>query len=328
MSEERKMGENTQIDINLILKILIVAAITFIVGLILLLSGLNIWFNEFFYDNSIAYTIFSILTQLGDTLVYILLIVVVWYTYDKKLGKNLAFSLFGSYLVNSVIKEIFQDPRPWTNVRDSVEVEEGFGFPSGHSQQAVATWGYLAYEAYQKKSKVLFWIFTILVYVIASSRVIIGVHDLQDVWGGLTFGFLWLILFILLEPKISPKIANLSLIVKMLLSIIIPIALFTILILIFPTTTIDYGMITGAMMGLALGYVFENEKIKYEPRNLTNMQRIINVVIGLIITLILYLGLSRLFPESQIMDFLQYFILSFILVGLVPWIFIKINRKS
>ncbi|NHJ23746.1 MAG: phosphatase PAP2 family protein [Candidatus Lokiarchaeota archaeon] len=328
MNEETKMNEETQVDINLILKILILAAITFIVGLVLLLSGLNIWFNEFFYDSSITYTIFSLISELGDTLIYILLIVVVWYTYDKKLGKNLAFSLFGSYLINSVIKDIFQDPRPYTNIRDSEPVEEGFGFPSGHSQQAVATWGYLAYEAYQKKNKILFWIFTILVYVIASSRVIIGVHDVQDVWGGLTFGFLWLIFFILLEPKISPKVASLSWIVKIVLSVIIPIALFVILILIFPTSTVDYGMITGAMMGLALGYVFETEKIKYEPRNLTNMQRIINVVIGLVITLILYLGLSRLFPESQIMDFLQYLILSFILVGLVPWIFVKINRKS
>ena len=321
------MTEETQTDMKLILKILILAGITFVVGLILYLSGLNIWFDEFFYYNSTVYTIFSYISELGNTLVYILLIVVVWYAYDKRVGKNLAYSLFGSYLVNSVVKDIFQDPRPWTNIRDSEPVEEGPGFPSGHSQQAVATWGYLAYKAYLKKNKILLWIFTILVYLIASSRVIIGVHDVQDVWGGLTIGFLWLILFILLEPKVSAKISSLSLLVKLILSAAVPIVLFIILILVFPTSVIDYGMINGAMMGLSLGYVFESAKIKYEPTELTMGQRIINVIIGLVITLVLYLGLSRLFPESQIMDFLQYAILSFILVGLIPWIFVKINRK-
>jgi len=50
------------------------------------------------------------------------------------------------------------------------------------------------------------------------------------------------------------------------------------------------------------------------------------LVIGIVITLVLYLGLSLAFPESQIMDLLQYLILSFVLVTLVPWIFTKIKR--
>lgn len=72
------------------------------------------------------------------------------------------------------------DPRPWTTIKAG---ETDFGFPSGHSQQAVAGYGYLAYEAYQKNNKYISWIFIIIVYLIAISRVIIGVHDLQDIWG-------------------------------------------------------------------------------------------------------------------------------------------------
>ena len=307
--------------------LLIFTGVTFILGAILYLLGLNIWFNEVFYDNSTIYAIFSLITELGDTRVYIFLIVIVWYVYDKKFAKNLAYSLLGSFFVNLIIKDICRDPRPYTNIRDSEPIAEGFGFPSGHSQQAVATYGYIAYEAHIKKSKIIFWIFTILVYIIAGSRVIIGVHDLQDVWGGLTFGFIWLILFIFLEPKVSGKISSLSLFVKLILAILIPIVLFVIGIYAFPDPTGDYGLMSGAMMGIGLGYILESEKIKYDPTELNNSQRIINLVIGLVFTLVLYLGLSFAFPESQIMDLLQYLILSFLLVTLVPWIFTKINRK-
>jgi peptidoglycan biosynthesis protein MviN/MurJ (putative lipid II flippase) len=118
----------------------------------------------------------------------------------------------------------------------------------------------------------------------------------------------------------------LSLIIKIILSVVIPIALFVIAIYAFPVSLGNYGLISGVLMGLALGYILETEKIKYDPRELSNKQRIINLVIGVVITLILYLGLSFAFPESQIMDLLQYLILSFVLVTLVPWIFTKINR--
>ena len=318
------MDEDTK---KIVIYFLVLAGITFVLGLILLLLDLNIWFNEMFYDNSIMYAIFSLITELGDTRVYIFLIVIVWYVYDKKFAKSMAFSLLGSFFINLIAKDIGRDPRPYTNIRDSEPVAEGFGFPSGHSQQAVATYGYIAYEAHVKKSKIIFWIFTVLIFLIASSRVIIGVHDLQDVWGGLTFGFIWLILYIILEPTLSEKISSLSLIVKLILAVVIPILLFVIGIYAFADPTGDYGMMSGAMMGLGLGYILETEKIKYDPTELNNSQRIINLVIGLVITLVLYLGLSAVFPESQIMDLLQYLLLSFILVTLVPWLFTKINRK-
>jgi membrane-associated phospholipid phosphatase len=305
------------------LYLLAITAVTFIIGLILYLTGFNLAFNYFFIDNDITYAIFSVITELGDTLAYLMIIVVAWYIYDKRFAKNLAIGLLGSFYFNNFLKDIFQDPRPPTNYKANAE---GYGFPSGHSQNGVAGWGYLAYEAYRKESKILFWIFSILLYLIAGSRLIIGVHDLQDVWGGLTIGFIWLILFIYLEPKVSEALGKLSILFKIILSIVIPIVLFIIAILTFPAPTGDYGLICGGLMGLSLGYLIETEKIKYEPRELTTNQKIINLGIGLIITLILYFAFSLLFPESAIMDFLQYLILSFLLVTLVPWIFTKIKR--
>ncbi len=319
------MNKNENLSKKLFLFIIIIAVITFFVGLIFILLGYNITICEFFYDNDITYMIFTAISYLGDTKFLIVVIVIVWYIYDVTFAKNLALSLLGSYFVNSIIKDIGQDPRPWTNAKANVE---GPGFPSGHSQQGVAGYGYIGYKAYQKNDKVISWIFIILVYLIAISRVIIGVHDIQDIWGGLLIGMIWLTLFIILEPKVSEIITTFSLIVKILLSIIFPIVLFIIAISIFPHSELDYGLMCGGMMGLSLGYIIGNEKIGYDPKEISTIQKLINFVIGIVITLGLYLGLGfiPLDDLGQIWDFIRYFILAIILSTFVPWLFTKIQR--
>lgn len=315
---------------KLMLYLLVITAVTFLIGLILLLSDFlfstdfNLFFNYLFYDNEITFAIFSVITTKILVLIFLLIIVSSWYIYDKRFAKNLAIGILSSFYFGSILKDIFQDPRPPTNIKAN---ESGYGFPSGHAQNSVTGFGYLAYEAYLKKNKILFWIFSIILYILAGSRLVIGVHDLQDVWGGLTIGFIWLILFIFLEPKVSKKLGDFSLLIKLILSIAIPIILFILAMLIFENPTGDYGLICGGLMGLSLGYVIETDTIKYDPRDLTTNQRIINLGLGLIITLILYFAFSLIFPESPFMDFLQYFVLSFLLVTLVPWIFMKIQRK-
>ncbi len=301
--------------------ILINALVVFVVGLILLLLGYNIYFDELFYDNAIMYAIFSVITNIGDIMVYIVIIVVVWYAFDKRVAKNTALSLLlGGAYANAIIKDTFRDPRPWT-ARDVT----GYGFPSGHSQSSTTTYGYLAYKA-RKHNKIVSWILIAIIYIVAVSRVIIGVHDIQDIWGGLLIGMLFVTLFIVLEPKFSAKINPLSLPIKLVLSIVIPIILFIVATLIFPESE-DYGLDCGAMIGLLCGYLVECETIKYDPSVLTGKQKVINLIIGLLITFALYFILSFIPLESNIWELFQYFILSFLLATLNPWIFTKINKK-
>ncbi|MHA1804394.1 MAG: phosphatase PAP2 family protein [Promethearchaeota archaeon] len=298
------------------------AAVVFVVGLILLLLGYNIYFNELFYYNEQMYAIFSVITNLGDLIVYIIIITVAWYAYDKKVAKNLAFSLLlGGAYANALLKDIWKDPRPWT--RREVT---GYGFPSGHSQSSVTVYGYLAHDV-REKNRGIAIIFVILFYVIAISRVIIGVHDIQDIWGGLLFGMLFLTLFIILEPRASAKINALTLPLKILLVIIIPLILFIVAVLIFPPMEQGYGMHAGAMIGLGLGYIIECEKIGYDPTILSTKQRLLNMIIGLLVVFALYFLLNFIPLESVIWELIEFFILSFLLTTLNPWIFNKIQKK-
>lgn len=315
------MSENKTLSKKILLIIVIIAAVNFAVGGILLLLGFNLYFNELFYGNTITFAIFRAISYIGEDIVQILLIAAIMFVYDKKFGRNVGFSLLGSYYFGRILKDSFQDPRPWTNT-----YEKDFGFPSGHSQNSVAVWGLLSYESYKKENKILHWVFIIFIYLIGISRIVVGVHDLEDVWGGFFYGTLFLVLFIYLEPVISEKAKSLNFLTKVILAIIIPISMLTIALIIFPTTTLDYGMCCGGLMGIALGYLIENEKIHYDPKVLNNKQKLVNLVIGLVLTIVFYLVLSVYSSDFFVWRFTKYFILAFLVITLIPWIFTKIKR--
>ena len=315
------MSENKTLSKKLLLFILIIAAVNFVVGWILLLLELNLYFNLVFYGNEVTFAIFRAISYIGEDIVQILLLAALIFVYDVKFGRNVGFSLLGSYYFNGILKDIFQDPRPVTNT-----YEEGFGFPSGHSQNAVAVWGLMSYESYKKDNKILQWLFIIFIYLIGISRIVVGVHDLEDVWGGFFFGTIFLVLFIYLEPLLSEKAKSLNFLTKAILAIIIPIAMLTIALIIFPTTTLDYGLCCGGLMGISLGYLIETEKIHYDPKALNNKQKLVNLVIGLVLTMVFYFALSAYSSDFFVWRFTKYFILAFLVITLIPWIFTKLKR--
>jgi len=100
----------------------------------------------------------------------------------------------------------------------------------------------------------------------------------------------------------------------------------TIAIIIFPTTTLDYGLCCGGLMGISLGYLIETEKIHYDPKVLNTKQKLVNLVIGLVLTMVFYFALSVYSSDFFIWRFTKYFILAFLVITLVPWIFTKIKR--
>ena len=98
---------------------------------------------------------------------------------------RVAMMLFISALINTFLKDFFQDPRPAIELMLDPKVGTTYGWPSGHSQIAVTLWGLLAYELKNK------WI-TVgaisTIILIAFSRMYLGVHDLGDVFAGLLIG--------------------------------------------------------------------------------------------------------------------------------------------
>lgn len=116
-----------------------------VTGIILFYTGLN---EGFFSSNSTIQAIFKGITYLGEPVVFLVIVVILYLTYNKKFAKNLLISLLTSYYLNQLVKSIFKDPRPSTNIDPTEDyglIETSYGFPSGHTQNATTFWGYLGF---------------------------------------------------------------------------------------------------------------------------------------------------------------------------------------
>ena len=80
--------------------------------------------------------------------------------------------------------------------------------------------------------------------------------------------------------------------------------------------------VTRSFLGL-----LENEYIKYDPSTLDKKQKVINLIIGLVVLLAMYLPLEMLIEGSIILEFIKYAILAFGLMFVIPLIFTKINKR-
>ena len=146
----------------------------------------------------------KVITQFGGaifliTLSIILLIVIK----NKKIGILIWINLAISTIINQILKNIIQRPRP-TEFR--IINENGYSFPSGHSMASAAFYGFLIYLICKKvNNKYLKWtlitLLSILIILVGASRVYLGVHYTSDVIAGILISTSYLIMFISIIKK-------------------------------------------------------------------------------------------------------------------------------
>jgi membrane-associated phospholipid phosphatase len=307
---------------------------------ILLLFGsilIILEYNEALYiENSVAQFIFEIITFTGNGVFLILVIAVTTFIYDKRFAKNFFLMWIISGSLNSMLKEIFQEPRPKTNITKASErgySSSGYGFPSGHAQVAASNWGFSSYHFKDKiKSQLIPIFFSIFIFLVALSRAIIGVHSVKQIVWGLLIGIIILITFLYLNPIFAEKFNTLSLPIKITLAVLVSILIAVLGTLLFPEFA-GYGINIyatsgGSLLGLSVGFIFEGEYVNYEPSELTIRQKITNLTIGIGLLLIYFIFFYNLMFGTDILIFIQHAVLSFMIIFVIPFIFTKINKND
>ena len=129
-------------------------------------------------------TLFSGITYFGDELAFLALALLLFWCVDKRTGYYVfVVGLFGT-LANQFLKITCRIPRPWVLDPDFTIVEAaraaatGYSFPSGHTQNAVGTFGAIALQTKQRWVR---WACIALVLLVPVSRMYLGVHTPLDV---------------------------------------------------------------------------------------------------------------------------------------------------
>ena len=107
-------------------------------------------------------------------------------------------------IINTLLKLFFVRERPF----DSLIIETGYSYPSGHSFVSLAFYGFLIYliikSNFSKNIKYL-WsgILIILIALIGISRIYLGVHFPSDVLGGFIAATIYLLIYIEIIKKLE-----------------------------------------------------------------------------------------------------------------------------
>jgi membrane-associated phospholipid phosphatase len=272
-------------------------------------------------DTPLLDSFFRAITSLGDELFYLLLFSFLLWCVDFYLGIRVGIIFLLSVYVNTGVKEIFQQPRPFDILPEIQKVyASGYGFPSGHAQSSLVVWGSIAYW---KKQTWIRNLSVLLILLIGFSRIYLGVHFPTDILGGWLFGGLILGLSYFIFLKIKLDFIQGNMIFK-----IIGITLFPVILLQIQSSP-DMISSVAALTGVGYGLLFFSSSIEgIRPGNW--LQRLISFLVGVIGIGILYLGLKLILPSEgqsfyQLSRFFRYLLLGIWISFGAPWLFIRMG---
>ncbi|HOT91179.1 MAG TPA: phosphatase PAP2 family protein [Anaerolineae bacterium] len=264
---------------------------------------------------------FKALTFVGDELFFLLFLPLIYWCLDRRTGARVTLLFLISAYVNAVAKEFFNQPRPAqysTQVWAYSDVGGSGGLPSGHTQNTLAVWGYLA----AKVRRTWMWIVAgLLIVLVPLSRLYLGVHFPHDLLGGYILGAILLFAYLRWGERGEAWIARQSPGVQMALVACLSIPLM----FIFLT---EDGVTGGAtLLGMGLGFVIQARWIGFEVDGGV-WKRVARYAVGTAVMIGLWAGLRAAFSGLEpalLFRFIRYTLMGFWGGAGGPWLFVRLG---
>lgn len=241
----------------------------------------------------------------------LVVIPLIYWLYDKRLGFVLGVLFCASSLANQWLKELFALPRPSAaQVRVLFASSGGgYGFPSGHAQNSTVFWGTVALLTRSRR----WWLVGAgVVALVCLSRLYLGLHFLADVIGGVAVGAALLLAFCWLSRRLPREAAAAAWCYLAAGALAAPFCRLPVCL-----------KIGGALAGMGLGSYLEELTVGFAPRTARGRQ-ILKALLGLGLLTPLYLG-TRSLPPGPGWEFFAYFALSLGGFLVVPWLFRRLG---
>lgn len=254
--------------------------------------------------------VFEVITISTESGVLLLVIAIIYWCVNKKLGQKLGSILLFSMTVNGLIKNIAKVARPF-DLEGVVALRKhtatGYSFPSGHTQAATTFWSIWMMHVAKRW---LYYFGTIMIALIGLSRIYLGVHWPMDIMGAIVIGMICSAVGQrLFQQREHPKATGFLLGGCALL--------WGTLFLGFDA---DYVKAVGGLTGFLIGTLLEERYIGFNTKASLGAQ-VKKVAIGILGLGIIYGTLKLISPPYLIFSFIRYALLAIWFVAGAPYVF-------
>lgn len=311
-------------------------------------------------ENPALTTIIKGITALGTEAFYIPMILFIFWWIDEKQGLRFGILVVLSGWINSVVKDLLKQPRPYNLVPSlGMAHESSYGAPSGHAQNSMVFWipmaawlsrrwaekfgtaegkaTALAADRRKERGIVLIWagaiFFTLL---IGYTRLYLGVHFPTDLFAGWILGGIILIIWFVPGPKLEKLFARAGMRSQNICVAVIALLMNGL----YPKDK----SLPALFLGFCLGYTIMRKYFPFHARGEISGKKpgakvlVFRCIIGFAGMVFIYVGLKMLFPgegsifrnipiwgaESpfyEIGRFLRYGLLGLWAAAGAPWLF-------
>lgn len=272
---------------------------------------------------------------IGGEYGYLVLLPVVYWGISKHHGKRLMVLALGAALVGQYLKSAFRRPRPFTVSPERITPmleQTGYGIPSGHTLFGTVVAGYGWYRFPRPWVRVAAVAFVLLMGV---SRMVHGLHFPQDVIAGLLLGVGIVTLFWWLDTRFSNALGTWPL-PRFLVLIGIATAVAFVLALLVEHEYEERKTllsVVGALCGGLSGFVLENRFVRFSSDGPIRT-RILRVVVGLFVTVVLFVGLDYLYDVvvagstgigAMVIYVIRYGLVALCVAAGAPFLFVRLR---
>lgn len=265
---------------------------------------------------------FKSLTFLGNLEFFLILMPLIYWCLDRRMGARLLILFLISAYINSVAKVIADQPRPFqydSRVQALVHASGG-GLPSGHTQSAVVVWGSLASQVRRR----MVWILAgFLMIGIPVSRLYAGVHFPTDLLGGYILGILLLVLYLQFVLKVEVWLIQKGLIWQMGLAILLPI----LFICVNPKGSFNALNAASVLIGFAPGIILERRWVRFTSGGRLS-KRILRFIPGFMALIGIWIGLRIAFAGMEpvwLFRIIRYALAGWWCAFGAPWLFVRLG---
>jgi len=155
-------------------------------------------------ENPTLTALIKFITALGTANFYLPCLLFIFWWIDEKRGLRLGMLIIISAWINSFMKDLLKQPRPY-NIEPSLGLaaEDSYGAPSGHAQMSLTFWIFIAawISGKPRRKRFLVWAAVIFfILLIGFTRLYLGVHFPTDLFAGWILGGIILALWFLGGP--------------------------------------------------------------------------------------------------------------------------------